>query len=614
MINGKRIIALCTYRVYDPQLFEFITELNELLKANDYRLFIYAMNSEIGNSGDYKAEALVYDLIQYDKTDAVVIMDEKIKCREIAQQIIDKATENNVPAIVIDGDYDNACLVKFDYRKGFEAVARHIIEDHHIRRPHFMAGKRKSAFSTERIEVFKEILKDNNIEFDDSMLSYGDFWSDPSRAEAHKLLQRDQLPEAVICANDIMAINVCDVFASAGVNTPDDVLISGFDGIDEAFLSTPGITTALCDDKLLAGSVMEAIKGVINGERNTTRYIVPKFIPNESCGCPRCNLSSISAVSALNNRFYHHQDDIHRMQTLTTKIMVSEKVFDFTGHIRDTIPENMCIVVENACFGVEQNYFLEDVAKTSQSIIYNSRYPGDAVFRYNRESIVPDLDLILEKGYPLIFNELEYMGKTTGFVCYSFERYDLIDYTKTHAMTNCISMGIAGFITRRYQNYLRDKVRKMYQNDGLTGLYNRLAFLSLFNELKDEPENIGKTLTIIMADLNGLKIINDTYGHVAGDQAIATVAKELKAACPYGSICVRYGGDEMIALVLGDCSSSDIVYQIEDKLREESDRLGYTISSSFGVYSTIFNQDLDLDTIIGIADEQMYKMKKRKRR
>ncbi len=614
MINGKKIVALCTYRVYDPQLFEFITELNELLKTIDARLFIYTMNSEIGNSGDYKAEALVYDLIQYDKTDAIIIMDEKIKCREIVQNIIDKANTNDVPAIVIDGDYEKATLVKFDYRKGFESVARHIIEYHKVRRPHFMAGKKKSAFSNERIEVFKEILADNSIPFDDSMLSYGEFWSDPSRAKAKELLKRDTLPEAVICANDIMAINVCDVFAEAGVRTPEDVIISGFDGIDEAFLSTPGITTAICDNKLLASSVMDAIKAVFVHKTNSTWFIPPRFIPNESCGCPRCNLSSISAVSALNNRFYHHQDDIHKMQTLTSKIMASDKVFDFICHIRETIPENMCIVVENACFGVEKNYYLENVEKTTQSIIYNSRNTEDTVTRYDRNQIVPDLDEILEKGYPLIFNELEYMGKSTGFVCYSFERYDLIDYTKTPAMTNCISMGISGFITKRYQNYLRDKIQKMYQNDGLTGLYNRLAFLSKFNELKEEPENNGKTMTIIMADLNGLKKINDTYGHVAGDQAIATVAKELKGACPYGSLCVRYGGDEMLALVLGDCSSSDIVYQIEDKLRDESERLGYTISSSFGAYSTTFSQDLDLDTIIGIADEQMYKMKKRKRR
>ncbi|MBR4668825.1 MAG: GGDEF domain-containing protein [Butyrivibrio sp.] len=614
MIDGKKIVALCTYRVYDPQLFEFITELNELLKSFNSRLFIYTMNSEIGNSGDYEAEAHVYDLIQYDKTDIVVIMDEKIKCREIVQHIIDKSNENDVPTIVIDGDYEKTTLVKFDYRKGFENVARHIIEYHKVKRPHFMAGKRNSAFSDERIAVFKEILQDNNIPFEENMLSYGDFWSDPSRAEAQKLLRREQLPQAIICANDIMAINVCDVFAEGGVKTPDDVLISGFDGIDEAFLSTPGITTAICDNKQLAASVVEAINGVFDGKKEITWFIEPRFIPNESCGCPRCNLSSISAVSALNNRFYHHQDDIHKMQTLTSKIMASEKVFDFIVHIREAIPENMCIVVENACFGVEKNYYLEDVEKTTQSIIYNSRETANKVVRYDCEKIIPDLDEILEKGYPIIFNELEYMGKTTGFVCYSFERYDLIDYTKTPAMTNCISMGISGFITRRYQNYLRDKIQKMYQYDGLTNLYNRLAFLSIFNELKEEPSNIGKTMTIIMADLNGLKKINDTYGHVAGDQAIATVAKELKAACPYGSICVRYGGDEMLALVLGDCSSSDIIYQIEDKLQEHSENLGYTISSSFGAYTTVFDKNLDLDTIIGIADEQMYRMKKRKRR
>ena len=65
---------------------------------------------------------------------------------------------------------------------------------------------------------------------------------------------------------------------------------------------------------------------------------------------------------------------------------------------------------------------------------------------------------------------------------------------------------------------------------------------------------------------------------------------------------------------LGDCSSSDIIYQIEDKLQEHSENLGYTISSSFGAYTTVFDKNLDLDTIIGIADEQMYRMKKRKRR
>ncbi|WP_026498844.1 diguanylate cyclase [Butyrivibrio sp. WCD2001] len=616
MIAGKKIIALCTYRIYDSQVFSFTAELNELLKAADSRLFIYAMNAEIGNVGNaHLAEASVFDLIPYDKVDAIIIMDEKIKCRELVERIIDKANSHEVPAIIVDGEYDNVSHVKFDYAKGFEAIVRHIIEFHKPKHPHFMAGKPDSEFSNERLEVFKKVIEENGFTFDNSMVSYGDFWSIPSRAAAKELLKRDVIPDAVICANDIMAINVCDVFSSHGINTPDQVLISGFDGLDEAFLSSPGITTAICDSATLANTVMKVINGVLRGEKNITEWITPSFMANESCGCPRCQINWMSTVQGFNNRFYHHQDDVYIMQDLTSNIMASDTMADCIWHlsnsVTNSITKNMCLIVEDACFNIENNYFLEDMEKTTRSVIYNSYSDTDEIFPYNEEDIIPNLDDIMERGYPIIFNVLEYMGKDIGFVCYSFNRYDLIDYSRTPSLTNCLGMGFGGYVTIRYQKYLRDKIQRMYQNDALTGLYNRLAFLSKLEELKDAPQNSGQKLTIIMTDLNGLKEINDNLGHAAGDRAIATVAKVLKSVCPKGSLCVRFGGDEMLALVPGECNSCDIIAKMEEKLKEESEKLGYTVSSSYGAYSTIFDEFLDLDKIIAMADEQMYKMKKR---
>ena len=124
-------------------------------------------------------------------------MDEKIKSREVVQHILDRANEHDVPAVVIDGEYENTSIVKFDYAKGFEAVVRHIIEYHKVKRPHFMAGKRKSPFSNERIEVFKKVITENGFTFDDSMISYGDFWAEPSRKATLELLQRPILPDAI---------------------------------------------------------------------------------------------------------------------------------------------------------------------------------------------------------------------------------------------------------------------------------------------------------------------------------------------------------------------------------------------------------------------------------
>ncbi len=614
MIHGKRIVALCTYGIYDPQEFGFISELNELLKTQDTRLFIYAMNIEIGNGGDfYIAETSVYDLIPFDKVDTVVIMAEKIKSRDVTQHIIDMAKENHVPTIVIDGDFKDVSLVKFNYAAGFESVVRHIIEDHKPKRPHFMAGKRNNVFSDERLEVFKKVLAENNISFDDSMVSYGDFWSVPSRAAATELLKRDDLPDAVICANDIMAINVCDIFTSAGVKIPEDVVISGFDGIDEAFISSPGITTAICDSHTLAGTLHEAITSALAGEPDRDRWIVPKFVANESCGCPRCDLATLSVVHEMNNRFYHHQDDLHIMQNLTAIMMGCKTVDECAYHIGNSFTDNICVVMEDACLDVQRNYFLEDVENTTKSVLYNVYNPKDRVIPYDEDGIIPNLKELLDRGYPLIFNVLEFMGKSMGFICFSYEKYNLIDYSKTASLTNCVSMGLGGFLILQYQNYLREEIRRMYQNDALTGLYNRVAFLNKLDELKKNEKLKGSLITVIMADLNGLKLINDTRGHAAGDQAIAAVAHALKSSCPEGTVCVRFGGDEMLAMIVGNIEGSAVIARMNDQLEKDSKLLGFEVSASIGCYAEEYEDSSVLEKLIALADEEMYKMKKIKK-
>jgi len=610
MINGKTIIALCEYRVYDSQEFKFVTELNELLKVHDCRMFIYAINNEIGNSGDNLAETKVFDLIPYDKVDVVVIRDEKIKSRNTVQNIINKANEAQVPTIIVDGEYENVSLVRYDYKTGFEKVVRHIIEDHHVTRPHFMAGKRFSEFSNERIEVFKKVIAENGIPYDDSMLSYGDFWSVPSREAAYELLNRDTLPEAVICANDIMAINVCDVFQSAGVKIPEQVIVSGFDGIDEAFWSMPGITTSITDSADLAATIMDTILSVLDGNRNLDRWVEPKFIPNESCGCPRCTQDLLSAISGLNNRFYHHQDDIHIMQVITAKVMASQTLSECIHYLRNPMTDYVCCVIEKSCLDLENNFFLEDIEPGEKVIFYDAYDSKEGIKPYNPDEIMPNLDQILELGYPIIYNSLDYMGKSPGFVCYTYPRYQMIEYAKTPSITNSLSMGIGGYVSMRYQHYLRNKLQEIYQYDVLTGLYNRRAFLEKFEELKQAPEHDGRKVTVIMSDLNGLKQINDNLGHSAGDAAISAVAESLKEACPKGALCARFGGDEMLAFILGDCDVSLIKTMIYEILKDKSNLLGFTVSASIGFYETTMHESLDLDKVISIADSKMYEEKR----
>jgi hypothetical protein len=58
----------------------------------------------------------------------------------------------------VDGNYDGCILVNFDYEAGFEAIARHVIEEHHVKHPLMMAGIKDNEFSDRRIAIFKKIL------------------------------------------------------------------------------------------------------------------------------------------------------------------------------------------------------------------------------------------------------------------------------------------------------------------------------------------------------------------------------------------------------------------------------------------------------------------------
>ncbi|MCR5331315.1 MAG: substrate-binding domain-containing protein, partial [Lachnospiraceae bacterium] len=353
MIGPNKLIALCTSRVFDPQIHSYIEMLNEELKTHGCRLWIFALNADLywDDEAD-NSETSVFDWIPWDKTDAVIIMDEKIKSHAVAQKLIDRAHKYSVPAIVVDGNYEGTTGISFDYAKGFEALVRHVIEDHKARRPHFMAGLEGNKFSDERMEVFKKVIEENGIEFSMDMVSYGNFWSRPAREAAEKLIAEGNIPDAMICANDIMAINVCDVFKTAGYRIPEDIIITGFDGYNEAFLSSPAITTASCMTPEFAPVTVQAILQCLEGKKPNDFSVLPRIIRNVSCGCPHCEDSSISAMKSFNTGFYRYQDDIRLQHSIGAKMQTSGSEEELVENMLEYYMPNVRCIVNKDCFRV----------------------------------------------------------------------------------------------------------------------------------------------------------------------------------------------------------------------------------------------------------------------
>ncbi|EJO5347615.1 diguanylate cyclase [Clostridium botulinum] len=159
-------------------------------------------------------------------------------------------------------------------------------------------------------------------------------------------------------------------------------------------------------------------------------------------------------------------------------------------------------------------------------------------------------------------------------------------------------------ITERKQ--MENKLEYLSYNDQLTGLYNRRYFERQLTKL-DVKENLP--LTIVMADVNGLKLVNDSFGHVAGDELLKKVGQVIKKGCRDNDIIARLGGDEFVILLpkTGTCETEEIMKNIKKIALQEAVGV-IDISVSLG-YGTKKNQEEKIEEILKKAEDYMYKKK-----
>ncbi len=150
--------------------------------------------------------------------------------------------------------------------------------------------------------------------------------------------------------------------------------------------------------------------------------------------------------------------------------------------------------------------------------------------------------------------------------------------------------------------YLKDKVKLIYK-DKLTGLYNKNFFEEELSRL-DTPRQLP--ISLIMGDINGLKLINDAFGHNMGDRTLKKVAEIMSDSFRDEDIISRVGGDEFIVLLpkTSEETAQNIVARIKQKC--ENNPLDYIkISVSFGV-ATKTKQEEDIQKILKKAEDKMY--------
>jgi diguanylate cyclase (GGDEF)-like protein len=158
-----------------------------------------------------------------------------------------------------------------------------------------------------------------------------------------------------------------------------------------------------------------------------------------------------------------------------------------------------------------------------------------------------------------------------------------------------------------------DGLRELSLTDELTRLHNRRAFFTLGDQQLKIANRSKKEMSLLYADLDDLKIINDTFGHDEGDRALVESAALLRDAFRDSDIIARIGGDEFVVLTVevGDMSPATLMQRVQEKFdaRNAAGALKFVLSISQGVACYDPEKPCSLQDLINVADKKMYDRK-----
>ncbi|MBR3630441.1 MAG: GGDEF domain-containing protein [Oscillospiraceae bacterium] len=610
MLKGYKIAAVCASRIYEDVINEFIASLCETLAPQGWRVLIFQTGSDLYQKTKSSiGDASIFELMDPAVVDAVILFGDKLLDERVIDRICSRVQPHGIPVVMLNIVRKGCSNITFDFEKGFAEVVRHLAAVHGITDYHMIAGLRGNSFSDNRIDVMRRVLGEYGIPFGPEQVSYGDFWSAPAREAVRKLIEENRLPQAIVCANDNMAIACCAELAVHGYKVPQDVIVTGFDGIEAINYSFPKITSAKCDYAELGRTAADLVVRADAGETIPEETkLVPQLILQESCGCaPRQSLDVTDYINNASDSFTRFRNEDEKLTEISAAILTAPDLETLSQQMQQKIFYCMIVMLKRECIDPVLDPLQMHSATTFGEELYvafDSDCPEEGNRFLPRTELVPRLEYLLAPGKPLIFSALHQVDIPLGYICFHYQSYDHSNFLKINQITMSLSAAFAGLRNLRYQEHLHLVMEEMYQYDSLTGMFNRNAFLRHTQALTELPHD---PVTLVLCDLDGLKYINDHFSHQEGDNAITIAGAALHEACPQG-FCCRYGGDEFVALLAGERDHAAIREAITHFLGQynEHSRKPYAVSVSIGI---VTSADETFDGMFERADLLMYQDK-----
>lgn len=613
---------------------DFLEELTKLAKKRGHQIFVFTciVDNFIGGNIT-KSDFAIYTLPNYSDYDGIIFFENVLYKGLEEFSVVDKIVEADVPAICMDAVVPGMASISIDNEKSTYDMVMHIIKDHKKKRINYISGLKGQSDSESRLDGYIKAIKDSGLDVEIDRVYIGDFTDIAGEKAVEHFIKSKNDFDAIVCANDYMAIGAIRRLKEHGLRVPEDVIVTGFDGSDESMIYYPSITSVkwdICDMAKKACDYLENYEKY--GKDYKLKYKV-SLTYNESCGCNKEDRLSdeeikVNTVDYMLGSFIYKHHDVNIMKNL----LLAESIEDIKDAAKAVLSEMkvnriyFCLDCENASDVLRadevdpKSYYGENKNKltfsgeTSMVIAYEN---GKFIQYGNFDSA----DLLpkhcmewLPIGTYLVLPIHDNMH-VFGYAVLSDERmYDRPDEVCRWLQ----SLGIALFNIQQI-NKLKSMYKymeNMWTYDTFTGLYNRAGFNRAVPEMVKNSKRAKKSMYVVFVDVDGLKYVNDTYGHDEGDNYILGIAGAIKKSCMDGQIVMRYGGDEFVIVGIAEDESeviefTETLYAYIDTMFP--DKKKYRAGASLGYTMADVDEDIQWDNLISQADFKMYLEKKKKK-
>ena len=600
-----------------------LTGIIKQAKKLDYNVAVFSVFTMTDNRTKHQlGEENIYELLRSECIAGAVIVDYSFWADTVKNKIYDLIS--SIPgfrAVILDQEERNGFKgIIPDDRKGFSQVMDHLIEVHGFRKIYCLTGAAEFSVSHIRADGYRDSMRKHGLEFSEDYIIFGDFWTMAATALAEKIANGEiEKPEAVVCANDKSASTLVNELISRGVRVPDDVAVAGYDLGSDSIINDPSVTSCTRPDLYTGELCVCELHRQITGES-----VEPKdenkgvFVQGESCGCRRdvAFAHSFHEVERLENE----SESTFRFSCMQESLMASETLEELIINIysRIYIIRNVSAFV--LCLNKDWNLFRENdddyIRKGySEDMIEVMFWSWESEKRnvpFNSKELFPPDILIDDRPVACFFNAVHFEDRCFGYQVVRFaDEENNAPEDIYHSWASAVSISLE---FRRMSDRMKLMYNRAFANsirDAMTGLYNRQGYELYSKEIFDLAKERKTKLLVVVADLDDLKKINDTYGHDEGDNAITVAARALQTCCGNGEYCARYGGDEFIIIGTYDYDNAIPIFyrsRIDGYLARynSSSEKPYHVGMSTGFFIDYTDGYDDIDRCLKIADERMY--------